>query len=201
MNAFRDLTATLQSLRDVPGMAGSFVVSDLGRLLARDMPAVFGDDVLGEVGPRALRLRETMGHESDNVGYFAVSYAEYVLFLRPLRDGLLCALGTYDVNLASLRMAMTLTARRLNSLLDPRGASITSETSAVSRTQELTLDGTGTGTGPGTGSMRTPTGAQSGSTSSTAYGTGSGAANPGNGAAPARGTPVRVYRGTVVGGS
>jgi predicted regulator of Ras-like GTPase activity (Roadblock/LC7/MglB family) len=195
MNAFRDLTATLQSLRDVPGMAGSFVVSDLGRLLARDMPAVFGDDVLGEVGPRALRLRETMGHEGENVGYFAVTYADYVLFLRPLRDGLLCALGTHDVNLASLRMAMTLTARRLNSLLDPRGASITSETSAVSRTQELTLDGTGTG--PGTGSMKTPTGAPSGRTA----GAGSGAATGSNGAAPARGTPVRVYRGTVVGGS
>jgi predicted regulator of Ras-like GTPase activity (Roadblock/LC7/MglB family) len=197
MNAFRDLTATLQSLRDVPGMAGSFVVSDLGRLLARDMPAVFGDDVLGEVGPRALRLRETMGHETDTAGSFAVTYVDYVLFMRPLRDGLLCALGTHDVNLASLRMAMTLTARRLNNLLDPRGATITTETPAVSRTQEISLERTGTGTGPGTGTrsitdVRAPAGGGAG--------TGTGVAGPAGGAAGARGAPVRVYRGTVVGG-
>jgi predicted regulator of Ras-like GTPase activity (Roadblock/LC7/MglB family) len=190
MNAFRDLTDTLQSLRDVPGMAGSFVVSDLGRLLARDMPAVFGDDVLGEVGPRALRLRETLGHDNETVGSFAVSYGDYVLFLRPLRDGLLCALGTHDVNLASLRMAMTLTVRRLNGLLDPRGTTITSETPALSHTQEISLDGTGTGTGSG---ARSPVGAGAGS--------GTGAAGPPGGAVPARSTPVRVYRGTVVGGS
>jgi predicted regulator of Ras-like GTPase activity (Roadblock/LC7/MglB family) len=191
MKAYRDLTDTLQSLRDVPGMAGSFVVSDLGRLLARDMPAVFGDDVLGEVGPRALRLRETLGHENETVASFAVSYGDYVLFLRPLRDGLLCALGTHDVNLASLRMAMTLTVRRLNSLLDPRGATITSETPAVSHTQEISLDRTGTGTGTGSGA-KLPVGAGAGA--------GPGAAVP-PGPVPARSTPVRVYRGTVVGGS
>ena len=52
------LTETLQSMRDVPGLQGSFVVSDLGRLLARDMPAVFGDEVLAGALLRIVERRE-----------------------------------------------------------------------------------------------------------------------------------------------
>ena len=168
------LAATLYSLRDVPGVVGSFVVSDLGRLLGRDMPAVFGDDVLGEVGPRALRLRETLGHESDTLSSFVVSYSDYLLFLRPLRDGLLCVLGSHEVNRPALRMALHLTVRRLNGLLDAGvGALVSSETPVVSSTQEIALEGTGTG---------------------------SGVTVPAAGAAPARPASMLIYRGAVVGG-
>ena len=86
------LTETLQSMRDVPGLQGSFVVSDLGRLLARDMPALFGDEVLAEVGPRALRLRDTMGDGTDSLAWCVVRYPTNVLCMRPLRDGLLIVL-------------------------------------------------------------------------------------------------------------
>lgn len=172
------LSSTLESLRDVAGMAGSFVVSDLGRLLGRDMPAVFGDDVLGEIGPRALRLRDTLGHESDTMGSLVIQYTDYLLFVRPLRDGLLCALGTHEVNLPAVRMAMTLTVRRLNGILDGTGAPPLVESSAVSRTQEITLDGTGTGSGTSAPAKGPDDGSQAGKAAA----------------------PVRMYRGTVVGG-
>jgi predicted regulator of Ras-like GTPase activity (Roadblock/LC7/MglB family) len=117
-----DLTETLQSMRDVPGLQGSFVVSDLGRLLARDMPALFADDVLAEVGPRALRLRDTMGDGTDSLpdalAWCVVRYPTNVLCMRQLRDGLLIVLADSDANLPALRMAMSHSIRRLNALLD-----------------------------------------------------------------------------------
>jgi len=113
-----ELTAALHQMRDVPGVEGSFAVSDYGRLLARDMPPIFGDDVLAEIGPRALRLRDTLAHESDTLESCVVRYADYLLFLRPMPDGLLCALTTHAVNLPAVRMALQLATRRLHALLD-----------------------------------------------------------------------------------
>jgi predicted regulator of Ras-like GTPase activity (Roadblock/LC7/MglB family) len=147
------LADALQSMRDVRGMQGSFVVSDFGRLLARDMPAMFGDDILGEVGPRALRLRETLCYSSEELQSCTVRYADFLLFLRPLRDGLLCVLTAADVNQAVMRMAINLAIRRLNVLFDtaapPRAAPpsaaatgpVASDATRVARTQELPVVG------------------------------------------------------------
>lgn len=103
----------LGPLRDVPGVEGSFVVSDLGRLLARDMPPVFGDDVLGEVGPRALRLRDTLSYAGEELDSAMIRYADYFLFIRPLGDGVLCALTSREVNVPAVKMALHLCARAL----------------------------------------------------------------------------------------
>jgi predicted regulator of Ras-like GTPase activity (Roadblock/LC7/MglB family) len=108
-----NLVGPLTALHDVPGVAGSFVVSDLGRLLARDMPPVFGDDVLGEVGPRALRLRDTLGYAGEEMDAAVLRYADYLLVLRPLSDGVLCTLTALDVNIPAVKMAMSLCARRM----------------------------------------------------------------------------------------
>jgi predicted regulator of Ras-like GTPase activity (Roadblock/LC7/MglB family) len=107
------LANPLESLRDVAGVEGSFVVSDMGRLLARDMPPVFGDDVLGEVAPRALHLRDTLGYAGEEMECAVIRYADYLLILRPLNDGVLCALTARSVNLPAVKMALSLCARRL----------------------------------------------------------------------------------------
>jgi predicted regulator of Ras-like GTPase activity (Roadblock/LC7/MglB family) len=122
VNAVAELSATLQSMRDVPGVQGSFVVSDFGRLLARDMPAMFGDDILGEAGPRALRLRETLSYGGQDVQACTLRYGDFLVFVRPLRDGLLCVLAGADINPAVMKMAMNLAIRRLNALLSQSGA-------------------------------------------------------------------------------
>ena len=110
----------LGPLKDVPGVEGSFVVSDFGRLLARDMPPVFGDDVLGEVGPRALRLRDTLGYAGEELDSAMIRYADYFLFIRPLNDGVLCALTALDVNVPAVKMALHLCARSLEGRAQPR---------------------------------------------------------------------------------
>lgn len=114
-----DGTDPLRTLKDVPGVEGSFVVSDLGRLLARDMPPVFGDDVLGEVGPRALRLRDTLGYAGEELDSAVIRYADYLLFIRPLSDGVLCALTARETNVPAVKMALQLCARTLDGVPAP----------------------------------------------------------------------------------
>lgn len=125
-------------LRDVPGVEGSFVVSDLGRLLARDMPPVFGDEVLGEVGPRALRLRDTLGYAGEDMDSAVIRYADYLLLLRPLSDGVLCVLARQEANVPAVKMAMSLCARRLE------GQAFVA---SAGTTEDLTLGGKSRGYG------------------------------------------------------
>src|SRR6185436_8483444 len=98
---------------------GCFVVSDVGRILARDLSALFGDDILAEIAPRALRLCETFTNGSEELRGCTLRYADHVVMLRPMRDGVLCVLASGDVNVLALRMGLNLTIRRLNHALDP----------------------------------------------------------------------------------
>ena len=108
----------LRSIRDVRGVAGSFVVSELGRLLAHDLPALIGAEVLAEVGPRCLRLCDSFGESRDDQAFTTLEYSEYLLVLRPLRDGLLGVLAGVDVHRPALKMAMILASRFTNDVLD-----------------------------------------------------------------------------------
>jgi hypothetical protein len=125
----------LAPLRDVPGVGGSFVISDMGRLLVRDMPPVFGDDVLGEVGPRALRLRDTLAYAGEDMDAAVLRYADYLLFLRPLNDGVLCVLTSQGANSPSVKGAMNLCARRLEgrAALQAPGAPVQATSASVFR--------------------------------------------------------------------
>jgi predicted regulator of Ras-like GTPase activity (Roadblock/LC7/MglB family) len=114
--------AALGPLRDLPHVQGCFVISEMGRLLARDLSALFGDDTLAEIAPRALRLCETFSHNSEELRGCTLRYSDHLLLLRPMRDGILCVLASAEVNLLALRMGLNLTVRRLNSALDPNAA-------------------------------------------------------------------------------
>ena len=48
----------LAAMRDVDGVHGSFVVTRAGALAGKDLPAMFDDAVLTEVGRRIARLHE-----------------------------------------------------------------------------------------------------------------------------------------------
>ena len=113
------LAAALGPLRDLPHVQGCFVVSDMGRILARDLSALFGDDILAEVAPRALRLCETFSNGSEELRGCTLRYSDHVVMLRPMRDGILCVLASAEVNVLAMRMGLNLTIRRLNAALDP----------------------------------------------------------------------------------
>ena len=105
---------SLRTLRDVEGVFGSFVISSSGALVSKDLPAVFDNDLLSEVGPRITRLYETFssgGRELDSV---MLRYFEHKLYLRKMAWGLIGILSGIEVNLPALRMVGNLVARRID---------------------------------------------------------------------------------------
>ncbi|HEX6765323.1 MAG TPA: roadblock/LC7 domain-containing protein [Polyangiaceae bacterium] len=116
------LSQALSGLRDVDDVQGSFLLGDDGELIARDLPAAFGAELLAHVGPRLVRLRETF---DDSLGATAVTmrFSDHKLYVRAIGSRLLCVLTGADVNGPALRMAMNLVARRVETPPGEPGAS------------------------------------------------------------------------------
>lgn len=111
MNAPIDLTArTLQSLRDIDGVYGSFVINAAGDMRARDLPPVFDDQTLTESGLRIARLWEVIS-EGATPEYALLEFAEYNLFVRRVGGGCLCVVVPAHVNVLALRLASKWVAR------------------------------------------------------------------------------------------
>jgi hypothetical protein len=104
---------SLLALRDVEGVLGSFVIDDNGALVAKDLPAVFYPELFKDVGPRLLRLRESVEAAGDDPQLFVLRFSEHKLHVRCTDHGIICALSEPRVNLPALKLALTLVARRV----------------------------------------------------------------------------------------
>ena len=110
----------LAALRDVDGVFGSFVVTKTGALAGRDLSVVFEDCVLAEAGPRLVRLQDTLCAAGQTLDSCVMRFADHKLYVRVLQNGLLCVLTSHQANASALKMAVTLTARRVDpAILDP----------------------------------------------------------------------------------
>lgn len=112
------LTTLLATLKDVPGIQGSFLLSDTGSLLARDLPAVFSDDLFAEAGPRLTRLADTFESVGKRVETCLMRFRDHKIYMRRAAEGFLCVLASTNVNLPALRTAATLVARRTHAELE-----------------------------------------------------------------------------------
>jgi predicted regulator of Ras-like GTPase activity (Roadblock/LC7/MglB family) len=107
------LLTSLVALKDVAGVAGSFVFTRAGRLLARELPAVFDDDALREASGRLTRIRETFAAVGDDLDVAVIRMGDHKLYLKSLPAGTLCIITETRVNMPALRMASNLVARRI----------------------------------------------------------------------------------------
>ena len=105
--------SSLATLKDVAGIAGSFVCTTSGRLIAREIPALFEDAVLAEAGSRLLRIGETFAASGDQLEFAVVRYGENRLYLKAIAGGILCIVVAGEVNMPALRMAANLVGRRI----------------------------------------------------------------------------------------
>ena len=111
------ITEVQTAMRDVDGVHGSFVVTKSGALVGKDLPAMFDDTVLAEVGRRIARLNEglsTGGQDFDNC---VMRFADHKLYLRSVSNGFLCVLSSNGVNTPAMKMALTLTSRRVDPMI------------------------------------------------------------------------------------
>ena len=107
------ISRALSALRDVAGVHGSFVLKPSGELLGKDLPAVFHDELFVEVGARLSRFVETMAADGDEVSSAVLRFDEHRLYVSRFTHGLLAVIAANEINAAALRMALTLTTRRL----------------------------------------------------------------------------------------
>jgi predicted regulator of Ras-like GTPase activity (Roadblock/LC7/MglB family) len=113
-----ELNASLGTLKDVAGIMGSFVFTSDGRLVAREIPALFDDVALTEASGRLTRLRETFGAVGDAFDVAVVRYRDHKLYLKSLAAGMLCIVAEGPVNMPALRMAANLVSRRIGAALE-----------------------------------------------------------------------------------
>jgi hypothetical protein len=102
----------IAALRDVDGVIGCFFIDRDGRLTLSDLPRLFDDTLLAEIGPRVVRLGETLAADGHPPEAVALRFADHDLHLRYVRSGALVALCEPTVNTAALKMALSLTVRR-----------------------------------------------------------------------------------------
>lgn len=105
---------TLETLKDLEGILGSFVIGPGGSVLAQDFPSYFGSAAY-DIGARALRLKEALEIAEGELSHFVLRYGSHKVALRPLKGGLLTIVSESAVNMPALRMAMNLVARKLES--------------------------------------------------------------------------------------
>jgi predicted regulator of Ras-like GTPase activity (Roadblock/LC7/MglB family) len=113
-----ELVASLGTLKDVAGIMGSFIFTDDGRLIARELPAMFDDTALAEASGRLTRLRDTFAAVGDRLDVAVVRFRDHKLYLKALGAGMLCIVAEGSVNMPALRMAANLVGRRLAPALE-----------------------------------------------------------------------------------
>ena len=106
----------LRPLRDIEGVLGSFMIGARGELLARDVTAACGSDVLLLVSNRMQQLCDAFV-SADVGGPFestTLCFPQYKLQIRALGgSAFLVAVMSAAVNLPALKMAMTMLGRQL----------------------------------------------------------------------------------------
>jgi predicted regulator of Ras-like GTPase activity (Roadblock/LC7/MglB family) len=110
---FENMHASLATLKDVAGIAGSFVCTQDGRLLSRDIAAVFDDDVLAEAGSRLCRVKEAFAAGGDDLEAGVLRFGDHKIFLKSVGGSMLCILAEGGINMPALRMAANLVGRRI----------------------------------------------------------------------------------------
>jgi predicted regulator of Ras-like GTPase activity (Roadblock/LC7/MglB family) len=110
--------ASLSTLRDVAGITGSFVFTNDGSLVAREIPPLFDDAALSEASGRLTRLRDTFAAAGDTLELAVVRFRDYKVYLKALGSGMLCIVADGAVNMPALRMAANLVARRISPALE-----------------------------------------------------------------------------------
>jgi predicted regulator of Ras-like GTPase activity (Roadblock/LC7/MglB family) len=104
---------SLSTLKDVGGVVGSFVCTPNGRLVSREIPAMFDDGALTEAGSRFVRFREAFSAGGDDMEVGVVRFRDHGVYMKVVGNSLLLILIEGAVNMPALRMAANLVGRRI----------------------------------------------------------------------------------------
>jgi hypothetical protein len=104
---------SLTSLRDIPGVYGSFLLTPQGELAQRDMPQVYQDSAFVEIGRRLRAVTEAAETVVRGYHEFLAKFNGYWLLSKRTPNGTLNVVAAETVNFPALRMATNVAIRHL----------------------------------------------------------------------------------------
>jgi hypothetical protein len=104
---------SLTSLRDIPGVFGSFLLTPEGELAGRDMPQVYPDSAFSEIGRRLRGIGETAASAVRGYHEILAKFNGYWLLSKQTANGSLNVVAAESVNFPALRMATNVAIRQL----------------------------------------------------------------------------------------
>jgi predicted regulator of Ras-like GTPase activity (Roadblock/LC7/MglB family) len=104
---------SLATLKDVGGVVGSFVCTPNGRLVSREIPAMFDDGALAEAGSRLIRFQEAFAAGGDDLEVGVIRFEEHRIYMKVVGNSMLMILVQGAVNMPALKMAANLVSRRI----------------------------------------------------------------------------------------
>lgn len=107
----------LRNLKDVPGVIGGFVLNNDGALAGQDMPAFVGTDIYPDVGRRIAAAFSALDSSVGEFDDLLLKFDEHCLYVRRLPHGTLSILSTANVNLPALKMATSIAATKVNTMI------------------------------------------------------------------------------------
>lgn len=114
----------LQTLRDIEGVLGSFLVGERGELIGRDVPAACSSEVLFMLGTRLQQLCDAF--VSANIGgafeCTTLYFPQHKVHVRALGNAFLIVVLSAEVNLPALKMAVNMVGRQLLAALSAQSA-------------------------------------------------------------------------------
>lgn len=107
------MNAILTSLKDIPGVIGSFVLTPQGALVAKEMPAVYPEAIFPDLGRRLVSVGEVLDGQTAPFQELLLKFEGSWLFIRRTTQCLLSVLVAENVNYPALRMATNVAFRQV----------------------------------------------------------------------------------------
>lgn len=107
------MQTVLAALKDIPGVVGSFVLNPQGVLVAREMPAIFPDNVFPNLGRRLASVVEALETQVSAVQELLLKFEGHWLLVRRSTHGFLTILTNDAVNFPALKMASNVALKQV----------------------------------------------------------------------------------------
>jgi predicted regulator of Ras-like GTPase activity (Roadblock/LC7/MglB family) len=108
----------LKEINTVVGVAGSYICDNEGQLLAEDMPELFDESILSNVGRIITQTLAGLAiARRRKIAEIDLIYDQSRFIAKNLGEGCLCILCTRNINLPLLNLTATVAAKKLLPLL------------------------------------------------------------------------------------
>lgn len=109
-----NVTKLTQYIQALPGVEGCYIASPSGGIVAKDMPALFDDEILSDVAVNCSHVLETFKSEMPSCSELQLDMELKKIFIRDLGAFILIILVNEDEQVANIRIAANVAAKRFS---------------------------------------------------------------------------------------